>query len=177
MFTRILFIIPLIFASTTFGDWIVSTGAPFGYLAPNPSYAPGELILEITIGYGDESNTIGDGLWHTGPGIYDLSNPDLPGFLEYATNGLEDDVSVSVTDIFGYSETYIVHGLEALLLYGSSLPQYTINGVLLEVLDVYYAGESIRFELRRNSRSISSIRCSRATYHVYVLGDYNCSNA
>jgi hypothetical protein len=127
-------------------DEIVSSGLLLGYLAPDPPYDPGNLTLQLTLGYGDASNTIGTGLWHRGPGIYDLAaDPGLDGFLTHATNGLDDTLTVTVTDVDGYQNIYAQFSWEATLFGrgpGSSvdLAPLQINNVLLDVYDVQPAG-------------------------------------
>ena len=56
---------------------------------------------------------IGSGLWHSGPGTWDLSND--PGFGEFsvlATNGTADGLTVTVTDVNGqqWVEPFFVEG-------------------------------------------------------------------
>lgn len=78
---------------------ITFSGAAFGFRAPNPPYQEGNLSLQIAIGYGDPSNTVGDLLWHTGPGTYDLSSdPDFERFAELSENGVRDPLVITVID-------------------------------------------------------------------------------
>lgn len=136
----------LVAANAAIGDVIISSGPGSGYVAPNPPYEPDELILEVTIGYGDPSNTIGAGLWHTGPGVYDLSgDPGWAGFLVNATDGLVDVLTVTVTDTEGYQDVYCWNDWEA-FLFGQDpythvdLYPLEVTGVLFEVIGVYPAG-------------------------------------
>lgn len=92
----------LALANVAFGDVVLQFGTPFGFPAPDPPYSPQDSRFEITIGYGEASNTIGSGLWHSGPGTWDLAND--PGFDEFsvlATNGTADRLTVTVTDVNG----------------------------------------------------------------------------
>lgn len=89
------------------GDVLLASGGPFDYPAPHPPYNAGQLTLEFTIGYGTPATTLGDGLWHSGPGPYDLSqDPDFPAFVDMATNAQFDWVTVCVTDTDGFQWTY-----------------------------------------------------------------------
>ncbi len=137
-----------VLTSAVSADTIVSSGLPFGYLAPHPPYAPGELVLQVTLGYGDPSNTIGGGLWHTGPGVYNLANdPGLAGFIEHASDGLVDTLIVTVADSRGYQNAYALYDPEA-MLFGRNRNSYVdlaplqVTGVLLDVVDVERADGS-----------------------------------
>lgn len=135
---------------TVYADYIVSSGPSFGFSPPNPPYGLGEQVIEITFGYGDPSNTIGDGVWHSEPAMHDLSNdPDLAGFLEYATNGKDDELLVTITDQLGHTKSF-PYGTES-MLYGTfpavDLYQYKISAVMLEICGIYYQAQGHPFDV------------------------------
>jgi len=92
----------LVLANVALGDVVLQVGTPIDFPAPNPPYLPQDSRFQLTIGYGEASNTIGSGLWHSGPGTWDLSDdPGFGGFSALATNGAADRLTVTVTDVHG----------------------------------------------------------------------------
>lgn len=82
-------------------------GGSYAFLAPNPPYDVSNFIVAISLGYGDPSNTIGDDIWLSGTGTFDLSSdPDYPAFLAIAQNGQDDNMTIQITDLNGYSVAY-----------------------------------------------------------------------
>jgi len=119
------------------GDVLLASGGPFDYPGPNPPYGEDQLILEFTIGYGTPATTLGDGLWHTAPGTYDLSqDPDFAAFVDMATNAQFDWVTVCVTDTEGLQWTYQYGENLAFGLVGASydLFPYDVTRIDLVVL-------------------------------------------
>ncbi len=53
--------------------------------------------MEVTVGYGDPRNTIGQGLWITRPGVYDMTgDPHIAAFLALATDGIAQPMYVTI---------------------------------------------------------------------------------
>jgi hypothetical protein len=97
----------LLLAGPVWANELVFPGAYMSFVLPNPPYQPEDLRIELTLGYDDPENTIGDGIWLTGPGIIDLSSdPDLAGFLALATNGVDNPMMVSLRDAAGSQKRY-----------------------------------------------------------------------
>ena len=116
---------------------IISSGAPLAFVTPDPPYAPEEVRFSMHLGYGTPETTIGDGVWFTEAGLYDLSmDPDLGAFLEYATNGYSDEIDVTVADGRGNQRLFQVGRGEGVLL-GSypDLAGLQVTGMLLEVIE------------------------------------------
>ncbi|HPD32208.1 MAG TPA: hypothetical protein PLL20_19615 [Phycisphaerae bacterium] len=83
---------------------VISVGAEYGFLLPNPPYTPDTLRIQITLGYGEPENTIGEQVWIMGPGVYDLSgDPDMGCFLNMASDGIPEFLSVAIFDAAGAS--------------------------------------------------------------------------
>jgi len=123
------------------GDFVVSIGDIAGFAAPNPPYDPTqELTLKVTLGYGAPTNTIGEGVWFSGPGVFDLSaDPNLDGFLEFATNGKNDAINVTVTDGNGSQFVYPFPGMNREGMFLGNFPDLApleITGAQLRVFDV-----------------------------------------
>lgn len=134
-------VVSLLLANTLFADQVVSVGDTFGLLAPHPPYDPAHgLTVEVTLGYGDPGNTIGDGISFAGPGVLDVSNdPDIEGFFTYATNGLDDTITMGITDGDGFQSVLpFSDGWEgAILGNATDLAPLEVTGAQLRVFDVY----------------------------------------
>lgn len=116
---------------------IISSGAPLAFVTPDPPYAPEEVRFSMHLGYGTPETTIGDGVWFTEAGLYDLSmDPDLGAFLGYAANGTADEINVTVADGRGGRRLFRMGRVEGLLL-GSfpDLAGLQVTGMLLEVIE------------------------------------------
>lgn len=127
----------LVLANVAFGDVVLQFGTPVEFPAPDPPYSSEDSRFEITIGYGEASNTIGSGLWHSGPGTWDLSNdPGFGGFSALATNGTADPLTVTVTDVDGrqWVEPSLTEG--GLLSRPVDLSPLDITGIRLVVLGI-----------------------------------------
>lgn len=86
-------------------DYIVSAGEVGSFFYDTP-YQPG-MAMEMTVGYGHASNTIGDGVWFSGPGDFDLTgDPDFGGFLSLAQNGVSDPLFITLAQDGGPVETF-----------------------------------------------------------------------
>jgi hypothetical protein len=65
-------------------------------------------LFQTTIGYGSPANTIGNDVWFDGIGVYDVSTSDgFPGFLQTATNGLQDAVVLTMSDLWGHNASMV----------------------------------------------------------------------
>lgn len=120
---------------------MVATGDTVGFAAPGPPYDPAQgVILQLTIGYGEPSVTIGEDVWFSSPGILDLSgDPDLPRFLRYAANGLNDPITVTITEGDGLQSEFSFSGWgsEGMLLgHWPDLSPLQVTGAQLKVFDV-----------------------------------------
>ena len=128
----------------TYGDQVIWLGEMLSFAGPVYPFDPNEGY-EITIGYGAESNTLGDGLWRTQPGFYDLSgDPDLDGFLTQAANGQGDEITITITDGEGHQSApgyppdteYFIYAR-----YGfADLFPLEVTGVRLNLLSFYPPG-------------------------------------
>jgi hypothetical protein len=97
---RVIAALIVIFVSigSAYGNWVVSEG-DIQYMYLQGGAGP---ELQVTLGYGEPSNTIGDEIWFNDSGIYDVSgDPDFQGFLVLATNGLSNTVYVTLSDKYG----------------------------------------------------------------------------
>jgi hypothetical protein len=127
---------------------IVSVGMSGAFSGPNIPYDPTEEhSWSFSLGYGDPSNTVGDEVWFSEAGVYDLSaDPDLPGFLEYATNGIDDEIYITVRDEDGFSSIWPFHypGSESMWLGVYEIPTDLADvnpaGVQLRVSEVFAWG-------------------------------------
>jgi hypothetical protein len=134
-------VVSLLLANTLFADEVVSVGDTFGLLAPHPPYDPAQgLTVEVTLGYGDPGNTIGDGIWFSAPGVFGVSNdPDIEGFFTYATNGLDDTMTMEITDGDGFQHVLLFSaGWEGAILGNApDLSPLEVTGGQLRVFDAY----------------------------------------
>ncbi|GEM_PF-1746378 len=90
------------------GASIISQGADYSFVLPNPPYNVDTLCIQIVLRYEDSESAIGDQVWLTGPGVFDLSSdPDMSLFLSIASNGLMDDLSVDIMDAAGARISYV----------------------------------------------------------------------
>ncbi len=131
-------------AGPLYADNVIWTGDIISLVNPNfplPSSTP----YELTLGYGEESNTIGD--WYTEPGVYDLSSdPGLSGFLSFAANGIDDILTIGFTDNGGYKlevdyeESFVFQVADL-----SSLP-VPVTGVLLNLIRIEDTGVSMGWQ-------------------------------
>jgi hypothetical protein len=138
------YVVLCMMATTASADWLLKEGDLFEFHGPNPPYSPESFQLEVTYGYGLPENTIGKGAWIQQAGRIDLSSdPGLPGFLQLATNGLFDLLTITVSDPTGGS--YHVELTERGLFFnpysfGSDLAGFTITRVEMNVWGVFPAG-------------------------------------
>lgn len=120
---------------------VLVSGAAFGFSAPRPSYPEGELSLQITLGYGDPSTTVGDLLWHQEPGSYSLAvDPDFERFAALTENGTRDPLRVTVRDIEGYEVAYDFASLQEVLWGTYPDVDFGPNRVLDMTLNVLFVG-------------------------------------
>jgi hypothetical protein len=134
-------------ASPVVAAEIISVGNSAGFVGPHPPYDSAAVNLwSISLGYGQPENTIGDEVWFSETGVYDLSEePDLPGFITMATNGVVDDMEITVKDEDHYSETYHFIPTDVEVMWLGTFPDlvgYVISGAQLRVLDIAYGGAS-----------------------------------
>jgi len=115
-----------------FGTQILSQGDLLCFYLPDGT-GP---LLKFTLGYGDPANTIGDAVWFSGPGSYDMSSdPDFAGFLVRATDGISDNTRISLSDMFGKS---IIGPVPETLVFGSNpdLTGLPVTGAIVNVLEI-----------------------------------------
>lgn len=116
---------------------VIAEGPPVRFPAPNPPYSPEALVFQITFGYGDVSNTIGYGRWHSGPGIYDLSfDPGIGPFVSHATNGVTEQMTVTVRDLEGREQVFDRFDEAVAFLRFPDLHSLDVTGIGLEVIGV-----------------------------------------
>jgi len=149
MFKKWIFI-SFLFTSTAYAAPLVWTGQANAFAAADRPTEPDEVMLEITLGYGDPSNTIGEGLWHSQVGSYDLTNDtSMNAFLVPAADTMLDQMEIILTDKDGYQVNF--HLSEMLVFMFDpqyQWPPWQITGVQLTVLDIlppstYCAGGGI----------------------------------
>ena len=96
--------------------------------------------------YGNESSAIGDGIWFSEPGVFDLSgDPDFQGFLSYAQNGVNDAFVITASEKEGPIETYCfdISSWEFYWFGGwPDLLPYKVTGFRLQVFDVQVDDQS-----------------------------------
>ncbi len=131
-------------AAPLYADEVIWYGDPYAFASPPYPYDP-ETGYELTIGYGNDFDTIGD--WYTQPGVYDLSSdPDLGGFLATATNGMSDTLTIRVADAAGHE--VIVNSLTENDVFqrATDLWPLPVTGVLLNLFYIDEPGVSVRWD-------------------------------
>jgi hypothetical protein len=149
--TRIVAFVFAVLACSTcaFGTQIISRGAPFG-LYIHGGKGP---LFSLTLGYSEELNEdpdpstmIGNTVWFSGPGAYDVSNdPDFAGFLEWAADGRNDYAIVSLIDQSG---TIMVAQIGEGDLLGTfpDLTGLPVTGAIMDILAVTSSEVVFRWE-------------------------------
>lgn len=88
----------LVMCSVLRADPVIVPGAYLGFVTPHPPYSPEDVNFSIGLGYGTPDTTIGDTIWFSGAGLFDLSSdPHLERFLSLAMNGVNDELTVSLS--------------------------------------------------------------------------------
>lgn len=128
------------FSSPAIGDYIVSTGQASAFASQNPPYEPETFMVQVILGYGSDSNSIGDGVWIDQPGIYDFSaDPNFDEYVSYLTNGIDDPYWITIVDQDGYPSVYYFNTWGEAMFSGQypDLAQYTIHGARINVIDLF----------------------------------------
>jgi len=93
--------------SSVQGANILCSGSPLGFSTPDPPYTEADLSFQITLSFGDPLTRVGEGVWVSGPGTYDLSaDSHVAAFLAVAANGVPDRLTVGISDSRGNTAWY-----------------------------------------------------------------------
>lgn len=122
---------------------IVHEGTPNGYPAPErPDPIPINLKISIELYNTDTfqgvpSTRLTTATWFSEPGVYDFNgDPNLSNFIAVLSNGVTEDLLVTLSDRDGYSSAYL-HEDSYLFRLGGSLPSpYEITGVRLNIFQI-----------------------------------------
>lgn len=132
------------FLPQAMGDQVISTSMLNAFAAPNPPYDSDSFMVQVILGYGDDSNSIGNGVWIDQPGIYDLSSdPDFDNYVSLVTNGQLDAFWVSIIDQNDNSEDFVFDASREWMFSGSypDIGDRTVNKIHLNVEDIFVGPE------------------------------------
>lgn len=177
--TSKMMLLVIAFAGIAQASPLVHEGTLNGFVGPaRPDPVPTDY--QISIGYGDPSNTLTTDIWFSQSGIYDFGyDSRLNTFIGKLSNGILDPIWISLTDHYGSTRDCILNWGEN-YIFGLSDDQpvpFEITGIrvnILEVnppkLDIGYAGSvALRFDMIGVPEPTSSVLLLLGFCGVQVL--------